>query len=115
MEENNITTIAKYVPSSSWTADGITWKNQPATSIQLSTGTNYVGTLTNFDVTAVATAGQTFSVQITADVSSGSPVSLVGYGSQENTTTGYRPQVVIISGRPSPPIPSTTLPKAHKK
>jgi endo-1,3-1,4-beta-glycanase ExoK len=105
IEENNITTIAKYVPSSSWTADSITWKNQPATSIQLSTGTNYAaGILTNFDVTAVATAGQAFSVQIAADASSASPTSVVGYGSQENSTAAYRPRLVIISGElPSNP------------
>ena len=115
LEEDNSTTTAKYVPSSSWAADGITWKNQPATSIQLSTGTNYVGSVTNFDVTAVATAGQSFSVQIAADASSGSPASVVGYGSQESRTTGNRPQLVIISGkRPSPPIPGAALPKAHK-
>jgi beta-glucanase (GH16 family) len=112
IEEDNVTTIARYVPVNSWTADSITWKNQPVTSVQLSTGTNYsVGTLTNFDVTAVATAGQAFSVQIAADASSGSPASVVGYGSQENSATTYRPQLVIISGE----LPSNLRPRAVDK
>ena len=105
IEENNVTTIAKYVPRQNWTADSINWEIQPATSIQLSTGTNYAASiLTNFDLTAVATAGQAFTVQITADTSSGSPASLVGYGSLETSEPAYRPQLVIITGD----LPSNT-------
>lgn len=95
--KNNVTTIASYVPDNSRTAKDITWTNQPAISARLSTGTNYAPhILTNFDVTAMAIAGKQFSVQIAGDASSGNPTS-VAYGSQENGTTNYRPQLVIIS------------------
>jgi endo-1,3-1,4-beta-glycanase ExoK len=91
-------TVANYVPDNAWTASGITWNNQPSISARLSTGINYgQGMLTNFDVTAMAKAGKQFSVQIAGDTSSGSPTS-IAYGSQQNETIGYRPQLVIISG-----------------
>jgi endo-1,3-1,4-beta-glycanase ExoK len=98
-EKNKIITIANYVPDNSWTANGITWNNQPAISAQLSTSINYdAGILTNFDVTAMATAGRQFSVQIAGNTPSGSRTS-VAYASQENSTTNYRPRLVIISGK----------------
>jgi endo-1,3-1,4-beta-glycanase ExoK len=89
--------VANYVPDNSWTASGITWNNQPVISARLSKGINYgQGILTNFDVTAMAKAGKQLSVQIAGDTSSGKPTS-VAYGSQENGTTNYRPQLVVIS------------------
>jgi hypothetical protein len=92
-------TVASYVPDNRWTASGITWNNQPSISARLSTGINYgQGILTNFDVTAMAIAGKQFSVQIAGDTSSGSNTS-IAYGSQENETVSYRPQLVIISGK----------------
>jgi endo-1,3-1,4-beta-glycanase ExoK len=90
-------TVASYVPDNRWTAGGITWNNQPSISARRSTGINYgQGILTNFDVTAMAIAGKRFSVQIGGDTSSGSTTS-IAYGSQENETVSYRPQLVIIS------------------
>lgn len=75
----------------------MTWNNQPATSARLSAGINYgQGILTNFDATAVATAGKQLSVQIAGDIANGKPTS-VAYASQENEITNYRPPLVIIS------------------
>ncbi len=97
--ENKTVNAANYVPDNSWTASGISWNNQPAIADKLSTGTNYgAGILTSFDVTAKATAGQQFSVQIAGDTPSGSHTT-VAYGSQENGTRNYRPRLVIISGK----------------
>ena len=104
--------VANYVPDNSWTASGITWNNQPSTSARLSTGINYgQGILTSFDVTAKAKAGKQFSVQIAGDTSSGSATA-IAYGSQDNGTINYRPQLVIISEKkPDLPIPGTVWPR----
>ena len=98
VEGHNITTVASYVPDDGWTDKDLTWNNQPAISIKLSTGTNYgVGLLTNFDITPVAAAGQQLSVQIAGEIRGDTPVS-VEYGAQEHGIENYRPRLVVISG-----------------
>jgi endo-1,3-1,4-beta-glycanase ExoK len=107
MSSDKTVNVANYVSDNSWTASGITWNNQPPIIARLSSGINYAaGILTNFDVTAIATAGKQFSVQIAGDTSSGGPVS-IAYGAEENGTISYRPQLVVISGyNPVKELPS---------
>jgi hypothetical protein len=98
MEGHKIVTVASYVPDNGWTDRDLTWNSQPAISTKLSTGTNYgVGLLTNFDITAVAAAGQQLSVQIAGETPGDTPAS-VEYGAEEHGIENYRPRLVVISG-----------------
>ena len=105
-------TVASYVNDNSWSESRITWNTQPAVSAGLSAGVNYAaGILTNFDVTAVAAAGKTFSLQIAGDTQTAKPVS-VTYASRANNTPTYCPRLVIISAElPAMAIQSRRLQK----
>lgn len=98
--QSKITNSANLVTDNSWTASGINWSNQPQTSGTMSTGISYApNILTNFDATANAAAGKQFSIQIAPNSPTGSSTE-VDYASQENGTTSYRPQLVVISSTP---------------
>jgi beta-glucanase (GH16 family) len=93
----NTYTYADYIADNTWTETGTTWANQPVMSTTLSTGLNYSPSyLTNFDVTAVATAGKKLSVGITSDTPTGSG-SDVQYASS-HASTGQPQLVVLASG-----------------
>lgn len=98
--QSNITDYANYAASNSWTANTITWNNQPASSGTMSTGISYAANmLTNFDASVYATSGQQFSVELAPDTPTGTN-AWIDYASQENGTTNSRPQLVVISSTP---------------
>lgn len=98
--QGKITNAANFVADTTWTASGITWNKQPATSGTMSTGISYApNILTNFDASAYAAAGKLFALQIAPNTPTGSGTE-VDYASQENSTAAYRPQLVVISSTP---------------
>lgn len=88
-----------HLVTGAWTESGITWNTEPAVGDLIDTVTVSTGDVTAIDVVAevlAALSGGEISFRVTRPTEGGSQ-DIIAWGTRENTTTAFRPVLVVVT------------------